>query len=258
MRLQDLAERPEGDPLPVGEAASLPPGREVGTRVDVAKELGHQAALAEPRLPDDGDELDGARGDGLVEDPLQEGEIDLAPDEGRVVPAGEVGSEAGAGGFRLEHPHRRLLTLERCGLELLVVEHGRGRLVGRKTDRYAQLRGDRLDPRGGVDRIPREQTFTETCTRPETHQRLAGVDPYPQAQGLAPDRLELLRALDDPKPRPHRPLGVVLVRGGDTEHAHHRVPDELLDHSPVGLDPGAGHLGVRAQHPVDVLGVGVL
>ena len=85
MRLQDLPERPERDPLPVGQAAALPPGDELGPRVDVGEELGHDPALAEPRLADDRDELHRARGDRLVEDPLQEREVDLPADEGRVV-----------------------------------------------------------------------------------------------------------------------------------------------------------------------------
>ena len=87
VRLQDLPERPEGDPLPVGETASLPPGRELGAGVDVGEELGHEAALAEARLPDHGHELDRARGDRLVEDALEQRQVDLPADEGRVVRA---------------------------------------------------------------------------------------------------------------------------------------------------------------------------
>ncbi len=48
--LEDLPQRPEGDPLPVGQAAALPPGDQVGLRVDVGAELGHDPALAEPGL----------------------------------------------------------------------------------------------------------------------------------------------------------------------------------------------------------------
>ncbi len=81
VRLQDLPERPEGDPLPVGQAAALPPGRELGAGVDVGEELGDDPALAEPRLTDDRHELDRARRDRLVEDPLEQREVDLAADE---------------------------------------------------------------------------------------------------------------------------------------------------------------------------------
>ena len=47
----------------------------------------------------------------LVEDPLEESEVDLAPDEGHVVRAGEIGAEAGPCGLRLEHPDRRFFPL---------------------------------------------------------------------------------------------------------------------------------------------------
>ena len=181
VRLQDLPERPEGDPFPVGEAASLPPGRELGAGVDVGEKLGDESALAEARLPDDGHELDGARGDRLVEDPLHEGEVDLAADEWRRMGAGEVRAEAGSGCLRLEHPHRRLLSLERRGLELFVVERRRGRLVRRKADCHSHLRGDRLDAGSRVDRISREEALTETRTRPQADERLSGVDPDSEA-----------------------------------------------------------------------------
>jgi hypothetical protein len=47
--------------------------------------------------------------------------------------------------------------------------------------------------------------------------------------------------------RAHGPQRIVLVRGGDAEHRHHRVADELLDRAPVAFE----HLtqrGVVALH----------
>ena len=79
--LDDLAERPEGDPLAVRQAPALPPGDELGPGVDVGAELGDDPALAEPGLADDRDELDRVGGDGLVEDALQERQVDLPADE---------------------------------------------------------------------------------------------------------------------------------------------------------------------------------
>ena len=58
LRLHDLAERPERDSFPVGEAATLPPGNEVGIRVDdLREELVDEAALADARDADERDEL---------------------------------------------------------------------------------------------------------------------------------------------------------------------------------------------------------
>ncbi len=47
---------------------------------------------------------------------------------------------------------------------------------------------------------------------------------------------ELAHRVDDRKRRPHRPLGVVLVRGRDAERGHHRVAGELLDDAAVRGD----------------------
>ena len=85
--LHDLPERPERDALSVGEAPTLTPGDEPRRDVDEA-ELGDDAALAEARFPEDGDELDGVRRDRLVEDALEQRQIDLAADERRVVRRG--------------------------------------------------------------------------------------------------------------------------------------------------------------------------
>ncbi len=92
--LQDLPERPERDALPVGQAPTLAPGDELGLGVDVGGELGHDAGLAEPGFPHDGDELRRRGRHRLVEDALQQREIDLATDERGVVGAGEIGAEA--------------------------------------------------------------------------------------------------------------------------------------------------------------------
>jgi len=51
--LDDLAQRPEGHPLAVGQAAALAPGDQVGGLVEPPAELGHQAALADPGLAGD-------------------------------------------------------------------------------------------------------------------------------------------------------------------------------------------------------------
>ena len=55
--LDDLAERPERDPLPVRETAALSPAHEIGAPVDLLAKLPDEAALPHSRLPDDRDEL---------------------------------------------------------------------------------------------------------------------------------------------------------------------------------------------------------
>ena len=57
LRLDHLAERPEGDAVAVGQAAALPPGDQVRRALDRLEELEHEPALADPRHADERDEL---------------------------------------------------------------------------------------------------------------------------------------------------------------------------------------------------------
>ena len=56
------------------------------------------------------------------------------------------------------------------------------------------------------------------------------------------------RPVADRERRPHRPLGVVLVRDRRAEERHHRVADELLDRSAETLELGAQMRVVRREH----------
>ena len=127
-----------------------------------------------------------------------------------------------------------------------------------ETDRHAHLGGDRLDPRGGVDRVPGEQAFARAWGDPEANEGLPGVDPDAQAERCSADRLELLGVLGDPKSRANRALGVVLVGRRHPEDPDDRIPDELLHHAAVGLDLRPSHRGVGREHLVDVFGIGRL
>jgi hypothetical protein len=44
----------------------------------------------------------------------------------------------------------------------------------------------------------------------------------------------------------------------NAEDADHRVSDELLHRPAVRFDLCSRHLGIGGQHPIDVLGIGVL
>ena len=73
--------------------------------------------------------------------------------------------------------------------------------------------------------------------RAERHGGLAGQDAgtqcqvwNPRALAQAPDRV------DEVECRPHRPLGVVLLRDRRAPHRHDRVADELLDRPAVATD----------------------
>ena len=113
--LQDLAQRPEGDALPVRKASALAPGDELGLGVDVGAELGDDPALAEPGLADHRDELDRPAATVLSKMPFRSARSISRPMNGRVVGPGEVGAEPRPGRLRVEDPHRLDLPFSIAG-----------------------------------------------------------------------------------------------------------------------------------------------
>ena len=95
LRLDDLAERPERDPVAVGEAAALAPGDELGIGLDDALELVDEPALADAGDADQREELRRA----LVPRPLEgvpdDAELALAADELGARLVSGVDAEAG-------------------------------------------------------------------------------------------------------------------------------------------------------------------
>ena len=86
------------------------------------------------------------------------------------------------------------------------------------------------------------------------HDGLARVDPHPDLK--LERRLPLVQLRDrlqDPKPRPDRALGIVLVSDRRTEHRHHRIADELLDRPSVALELAAETRVIRADASAHIL-----
>ena len=235
LRLDDLAQRPERDPLPVGQAAPLPPPRQLGLRLQVGEQLCHQPALAHPRLADDRDQLHRALLRRPLERPDQQRLLQLPTDQRRRVLPSDVGPEAGTGRLRPPQRQRLRLPLHHHRLELLVLEHPARRPIGLLTDRNPAHRRRSLDTGSRVDDVTRDQPLPLLRASAERHHRLARVDPHPHLQvELGISLVQLLDRLQDPQPRPHRPLRVVLVRHRSTERGHDRITDELL-HRPAVL-----------------------
>ena len=105
-----------------------------------------------------------------------------------------------------------------------------------RPDSHAHLGGDRLDPRGGVDRVSGEEPLSRSGGDPEAHECLPRVDPDAELEGRSADEVEFFGVLADPQTRPHGTLWVVLVSGGDPEDPDDGIADELLHHPAVGLD----------------------
>ena len=104
LRLDDLAERPERDPVTVGEAASLAPRDELRVGIDDALELVDEPALADPGDTDQREELRRALVTRAFECVPNDAELALAPDELRAGLVRDVDAESRTGGDC--RPHR--------------------------------------------------------------------------------------------------------------------------------------------------------
>ncbi len=257
LRLDDLAQRPEGDPLPVGQAAPLPPADDAGLRVEVGSELGDQPALAHPRLADDRDQLHRALLRRPLKRPDQKRLLQLATDERRFELAADVATEAGASRPRPPKRQRLRLPLHRHRLKRLVLEHAARRPVGLLPDRHPVHRRRTLDSSGRIDDVTGDHPFALLRAGGQRHHRLARVDPHPHLQvEIGIGLVQLLDRLQNPQPSPHRPLGVVLMRHRSPAHGHHRITDELFHRAAVALDllPQPGMVGPDARaHVLRVL-----
>ena len=223
--LQDLDDRPVGDPLAVGETAAAD-----DLCVTARQSLVDQARLADARLGDDRDELAAALHLRSLPGLSEQSELALPADETRLVSPLRRCSHAQeqVGGDRLALPFERerldLLHLDR-------VAHERER---RRTKQDVAGLRRLLESGSDVDRVSRR----EPLLRARDH--LPGVDADP---GLD---LELGQRVAHLGRRPHRPQRVVLVRDRHAEHRHHRVADELLHRPAVALDD--------RLHPLEVAG----
>ena len=111
LRLDDLAERPERDPVAVRETASLAPGDELRVGIDDALELVDEAALADSRDADEREELRRALVARALEGVPDDAELALAADELRAGVVCDVDAEARTGGGRLPDRDRLRLAL---------------------------------------------------------------------------------------------------------------------------------------------------
>ena len=157
--LDDLPERPEGDPVAVGKAATLAPTDEPGAILDVLEELRAQPALSHPRLAHQRYELAGALLVGTLERADQRRLLELAANERYGMGAGHIRAEAGSGTERAEQRQRLRLPLHSDRRQLLVVEDALRRTVRLLGAGDPVHRGGALQARGGVDDVPGDDAF---------------------------------------------------------------------------------------------------
>ncbi len=229
----------------------MPPDR-LADPVDVLLELPGEAALADPAGPGDRDEAGPTLPAGRADRVLEEPELLVAPDEGRLRQV--RATLAAALG---DHPqgapgrHRSLLALEDLLAGRLEGDRAAGGSVGRLADEHGARRGDRLETGGGVHEVAGDHALVGG---PDRHRGLAGQDPGSgldrRAEG--PDRV------DEVEGGPDRSLGVVLPGDRGAPDGHHRVADELLDRPAVAADDLGREVEVAGQGVPDILGVALL
>ena len=224
--LDDLDDRPVGDPLTVGEAAAAN-----GAHAGAGDQLGRQTGLADTGRPQHGDDLAARLLLRAFPGREQRPELLLPADHRGVEPTGgrlARGRHQPEGGDGLGLPFQGE-RLDRVGLDRVPGEPDRfcpdEHLAGRR--RLLQTGGD-------VDRVPGRQTLLGTGDD------LTGVHADP---ALDP---ELGQRGSHLERRPAGAQRVVLVRNGHSEHRHHRIADELLHRATVVLDD--------PLHPLEITG----
>jgi hypothetical protein len=224
---QDLAQRPVGDALPVGQAAPAVHGA-AGLERHSRAQLLEQPALADPRLADDGDQMRAPLRERGAVQLAQQGQLAVAADEARR-PRRRRRLTGGA-------PRRR-----GPGDRLEAQRVGRHRARG-GIDRGGAGRCGALERGRGARHGARR---TPALAAAERDDRLAGGDAG--AGGEA--------QLADPQRGAHRSLGIVLVRDRRAEHRHQRPGPQLVRGGAEALDRRARTpLGLGLDRP-QLLGV---
>ena len=190
--------------------------------------------------------------DGALDQRAQQRQLGLAADEGAErAPAAAVRPD---GGHPLDGVGR-----DRAGPALdpqrARRDGARERLDGAEgalADQDLARLGGLLQARGQVDRLAGDQEVAPGARAGDDE---AGVDPDPQRHLHVAPLGQARQARAHHQRGPHRPLGIVLVRGRDAEHRHHRVADELLDRAAVGLGRPRELVVEIAQEAAQRLGI---
>ena len=249
---EHVAQRHVRARLAVGQAPAHPHGRRLVRAAQLDHELLEQAALADARLAHDRDQVRPRALDRSLDQRAQERQLGLAADERpERAPAAAVRPDRrhpldGVGGDRAGPALDPQRTRRDGARERL--DGPEGALAHQDLARLSGL----LQARGQVDRLAGDQ---EVAAGARAGDDEAGVDPDPQVHAHVAPLGQAGQARAHHDRRPHRPLGVVLVRGRHPEHRHHGVADELLDGAAVGLGRARELVVEIAQEAAQRLGV---
>jgi hypothetical protein len=256
--LDDLAQRPEGDAIAVGQAVALAPDHQLGLLVDEPQQFPDEPALADPRLTDDGHQLHRTRPPRLLVEPAEQVEFLVATHQRGRRPLLDIHPQAAARGDRAPDREGLGFALDLNRLQLLVVECGPRRPPGRLPDDYGAGRGRALEARGRIHDVA-DHALGLVRAGIQDHGRLARHDPNPDGKLKLRGRLvQLGDGIEHPKRTPNRPLRVILMRARHPEHGHDAVANELVYGATQPFDLSAKPLMVRTQQGPHVLRVGLV
>ncbi len=232
------------------------PAVHLGDAVQVLVEFPAEAALADPGDAAHRDEVGPTALGCGVEEVLHQPQLPVPPDEGSLEPLGlERSADAGDDAHGLVQPD--LLRLALQGVQSCVRVHHRrlGGATSRVVDVAAAGRGERLDPRRGVDPVADD----EPLLGPLCRRNGARDDPDPGSQ-LGPGVLGTVGGdgRDELERGPHGALGVVLARHRRSPQRHDGVADELLDDTAVAGDGLPCQLEVAREELAHLLGIALL
>jgi hypothetical protein len=106
-----------------------------------------------------------------------------------------------------------------------------GPTPGRRSDRRRAAStsahwGNSLEPGSGIYHVASDHALPRLRPGAQRDHRLAGADADPHGQPESSvGSVQVLDRLQDAQGRPHRPLGVVFVRNGCTEHGHDGITE---------------------------------
>ena len=247
-----LGDRPERQPVPVGQHAGAVPRHNVEEAVDVLVELPAQPGLADAGHAGHEDESRAFVLDRRVEEVLDQAQLVVAPRPRGLQPVDPRPAAHGRddvhGGPQVRG---RRLALEQVLAGVPVAHRGRGH--GPRTssthtspgEAAAWIRAAVLTASPAT--MPSPTAPRATAISPRAPRRAAPVR-GPRAARRTPPRRRRARVRHArPAPRRRR-------RPGDPEHRHDRVPDELLDRAAVPLQDGARDREVTGQQLTHLLG----
>ena len=258
MRFDDLSERPEGDPLAVGQTTPLAPPDDLLLSVDERLELRDQPCLPDAGLAGHRHELQRRVAQRTRIGVLQQRQLVLATDEGGVGATLDVDAEAAARTRCAPERQRLGLAFDGYRLELVVDDHVACRAKRRVADDDRADRRRRLEARGRVDDVAGGDSLPLFGTGVEGNDRLARRDGATHGELQFVLLVQVLDRVEDLQRGAHGAIRIVLVRGRRAEDGHDRVADELLDRAAEVLDLLFHARVIRTERRAHILGIGAI